>query len=289
MRAILLAAATLAAFASPASAQSAITLDARAGAPVVEARINDRPVRLEVDLRMPDALALSNEAAQRLGVRRVPLVAVRIGIEGSDATIRGRVARPRLVFDGGASRAFAAIFPAPVTTRADGVIGPGALPYDVITVTLGDEPEGARDIVFQLDDADAWEARMPVGGETLRVQFHVGDDATVFNRSATRAFDASGAIVSVGDVAETPLVLGLRTMMQPVETELSVAGLTLRPARARTNSPLLGATEPDAIVIAAQSGDPPPPSVNVGRAALSACAWLRVDRRARTLTLRCAG
>lgn len=288
MRLGLIAAALALAWGGPSWAQSSITLDAQSANPIIEATINDRPVRLEVDLRIGDVVALSNAVAQRLRVRRVPFVGIRVGIEGSDATIGGRIARPRIEFGGEDSQSFAGIFPAPVTTRADGVIGPGALPYDVITVLLGAEQPGARDIVFQLEDPDQWRGHANVGGRTIEVLFNTGAQETVFNRPATRQFDGDGAIPAHGDLAEVHLILGLRTLMQPVTTSLTVEGLSLPTAMARTNAPLLGADDEADIVVTANASDPPPPMVALGRAALAHCASIRVDRRARTLTLRCA-
>jgi hypothetical protein len=172
---------------------------------------------------------------------------------------------------------------------AEGLIGPGAMPYDVITITLGAEPAQVREIRFTLEDADIWRASAQVGGETLLVMFDVTNPASVFNRPAARLFDRAGAIPAAGELAETPMVLGLTTMMQPVTTELTVEGLTLAPAFARTNAPLLGALEEDAIVAAGET-DAPPPSLVVGRAALerAGCVSISVDRRTRQLTLRCA-
>ncbi|HYD89612.1 MAG TPA: hypothetical protein VEA80_19180 [Vitreimonas sp.] len=273
--------------AAPAAAQTAITLRAEP-APIVDAEINGRAVRLEVDLRFPSGLALSAAAARRLRVRQLPLMQIGVGIEGSDATLRGRIARPRILFEGRAARAFAGVFGAPVTTRADGVIGPGALPYDIITIVLNPEPPGARDIVLPLEDADDWTVRTQIGGQQFQVNFNVANSASVFNRTASRALDATGDIPAAGAVAEMPLILGLRTMMQPVETELSVFGLPVRPAYARTNAPLLGATEDDAIVVRGEAEDAPPPILVLGRSALSRCASISVDRRSRRMTLRCA-
>lgn len=274
--------------ATGAAAQTTITLDARQGAPVVEAEINRRPVRLEIDPRLPDMLAMSTPAAERLGVRRLPLASAVVRIEGGGA-MRGRIARPRISFGGRASRAFAGVFPVPVSATAEGAIGPGALPYDVITITFGPEPGAARDIRFRLEDADLWRARAQAGGGALEIMFDVANDASVFNRPASRLFDHSLAIVAAGEVAERPLILGLSTMLQPVTTELRVEGLALAPAFARTNAPLLGALEEDAIVVEAE-GDDSPPGLVVGRAALlrAGCASISVDRRTRTLTLHCA-
>lgn len=287
MRLGLIAAGLALAWSGAAWAQSSITLDARAGNPIVEATINDRPVRFEVDLRLGDHLAVSNAAAERLRLRRVPFVGIRIGVDGSEATIGGRIARPRIEFGGEASRAFAGIFPAPVTSRADGVIGPGVLPHNVITVLLGAEQPDARDIVFRLEDADQWRSAAMVGGHEVAILLNTGVQETVFNRPATRQFDVDGAIPANGELANVNLIIGLYTLMQPVTTSLSVEGLALGPAMARTNAPLMGADE-DAEIIVTGNADPPPPSIALGRAALSRCAYVRVDRRARTMTLRCA-
>jgi hypothetical protein len=138
-----------------------------------------------------------------------------------------------------------------------------------------------------LEDADAWSPNVDVGGERVGLLFALGGRASVFNRTAARRFDHTGAIVSSGEVAPVPLVLGLSTLMQPVETNLTVDGLSLGPAYARTNAPLLGATEEDAVVVRAEAEEPAP-SIMLGRAALAACSFIRVDRRARRMTLRCA-
>jgi hypothetical protein len=279
--------------AMPAAAQTSITLNADP-VPIINAEINGRPVRLEVDTRFPRGIALSTAAAERLRVRRVPFLAIAIGIEGSDATMRGRLARPRVTFPGGAeldtesTRAFAGIFPAPVSTRADGVIGPGALPYDVVTITLGPDQPDARDITFQIgEDDELWAPQVEVGGQSLRVLFAMSERASIINRPATRVFDGAGSITSVGEVVPMPFMLGLNTLMQPVETSLAMQGLPLAPAYARTNAPLLGAVEEDAFVVSAEDRNWPP-SLIVGRAALSRCSSISVDRRARQMTLRCA-
>lgn len=288
LRQMFVAALVLAGGAQSALAQpTSITIPADP-VPIVSAEINGRPVRFEVDLRFPSGIALSTAAAERLRVRRVPFVAIGVGIEGSGSTLRGRIARPRVVFGEEDARAFTGIFPAPVTSRADGVIGPGALPYDIVTVTLGPELENMRDIEFTLADADNWVGETQIGGQTLRVSFDLAHSDTVFNRAAARAFDASGGIVSNGELAERYLILGLRTLMQPVTTELNVVGLPLAPTFARTNSPLLGADEEDAVVVQGEAEGATPPGVMLGRAALARCSSISVNRETRRMTLRCA-
>lgn len=273
--------------AAPAVAQTSITLDASPAA-IVDATINGRPARLEVDPRMPDMLALSTPAAERLGVRRLPMAQVQVGIEGG-GTMRGRLARPNIAFGQRRVRNMAGIFPVPVSTRADGVIGPGSLPYDIVTIRIAPDAGTMRDIVFALEDADVWVAQETIGGQSLRLMFDVSNDASIFNRPAVRMFDRASAIPAAGELAERPVILGLSTLMQPVTTELTVRGLGLGPTYARTVSPLLGALEEDAIIAEGEASETPP-TLTLGRTALlqAGCSSISVNRRAKQLTLRCA-
>lgn len=273
--------------AAPAAAQTSITLDA-APVAIIEAQINGRRVQLEVDPRMPDMLALSTSAAERLGVHRLPLAVIEVGIDGG-GSMRGRIARPNIRFGQRSARNFAGVFRAPVSTRADGVIGPGSLPYDVITIRLGADAPSHRDIVMPLEDADIWTTDAEVGGQSLRLTFDVANEASILNRAAARLFDSRGVIPVAGDLAERPLILGLSTNMQAVTTELTVHGLSLGPTFARTIAPLLGALEADAIVAEGEASDSRP-ALALGRAALTqaGCSSISVNRRTRQLTLRCA-
>lgn len=273
--------------ASPAAmAQTTITLDASQGPPIVSAEINDRPVRFEVDLRLPDVLVLNPAAADLLRVQRVPFVAGRVSLD--DASIRGRIARPRIEFgEAGAGRALTGVFNVPATDRADGVIGPGVLPHRVIRVLLGGTGAG-RTITLPLENADVWETNVTLAGINVEAVFDVLSSRSTFNRSASAELDQIGAIVADGEHADTPMLLGLRALTQPVRTDLTVHGLPLSPAVARTRSPLEGALDQNTIVVTAGE-EPTPPRLWIGRSALANCSSISVDRRARTLTLECAG
>lgn len=229
-------------------------------------------------------------AADRLGVRRIPLLNVGVGVDGGSVRLRGRLARPRLVFGNGEdTRTLTGIFGVPASTRADGAIGPGVLPYDIITIRLGPEPANARNVVFALENDDIWAGKSNVGGHELRLVFDLVHSASVFNRPASRLFDASGGIVSSGELVSGQVILGLTTLMQPVQTEFRVEGLALGTTLARTNAPLLGADDAETVVVQAEGEDQPPPGLTLGREALAQCGSITVDRRAKTMTLRCAG
>jgi len=271
-------------FASPAIAQTSITLRA-APVAIVEAQINNRPVRLEVDPRLPDVLVLNPAAAQRLRVQRVPFVGARVSLD--ESYIRGRIARPRIEFGAaGASRATTGIFNVPATDRADGVIGPGVLPHDIIRLELGGGGTG-RTVQFPLANADIWEVGAELGGLNLQVVFDLNNDHSTFNRSASAHLDQSGAIVAQGEVRQIPMLLGLRAQAQPVQTTLSFQAFPLGSAVARTRAPLEGALDEETLVVTAE-GEETPPRVWIGRATLATCSSITVNRRTRMLTLECA-
>lgn len=280
---ILLLLATLC-FATPALAQTSITLHADPVA-IVDAQINGRPVRLEVDPRLPDVLVLNPAAAQRLRVQRVPLVGARVSLD--DSYIRGRIARPRIEFGAaGASRATTGIFNVPATDRADGVIGPGVLPHDVIRIELSSGGSG-RTIQFPLADADVWQIEAELGGLNLQAVFDLNNTRSTFNRSASQRLDQSGAIVAEGELSEIAMLLGLRAQAQPVRTSLTLQGLPLNPAVARTRAPLAGALDDETLVVMAE-GEETRPRMWIGRGALASCSAISVDRRTRVLTAECA-
>jgi len=283
MRLLIIAVALLLMPIATAAAQSQITLDG-AQNPIVDAQINGRPVRLEVDLRLPDILVLNPEAAERLRVRRAPFVAARVSLD--EAYIRGRVARPRIEFgDAGASRAITGIFNVPATDRADGVIGPGVLPHDIIRIELGGA--SGRTVRFPLANADVWDFEVQLAELSVDAVLDLTTQRSTFNRTASSQLDERGAIVANGEHTETSLLLGLRAMTQPVESNLQVQGLSLNPAQARTRAPLMGALDDDTIFVVAE-GEAPRPRLWIGRGAFANCASVTVDRRSRTLTLECA-
>lgn len=270
--------------ATPALAQTSITLRA-APAPIVEAQINGQPVRLEVDPRLPDVLVLNPAAAERLHVRRVPFVAARVSLD--ESYIRGRIARPRIEFGAArASRATTGIFNVPATDRADGVIGPGVLPHDIVRIELGGGGSG-RTIQFPLANADIWQIETELGGLNLQAVFDLYNARSTFNRSASTHLDQSGAIVAEGELSQIAMLLGLRAQVQPVRTSLALQGLSLNPAVARTRAPLQGALDEETIVVMAE-GEETRPRLWIGRSVLANCSAVTVNRRTRTLTLECA-
>lgn len=271
-----------------AAAQTELTLHADP-VPIITVQINGVSVNLEVDTQSSEGVVMINSAtARRLQLRPAMIGRLRIGVDGSDTMLNGRIARPSITFPNGDEvPAVVGIFGVPVSRRADGVIGADTLPYETVTIVLGEAALAERSIVLPALTTGSWRARSQVGGRDYVLGFHLERDATVFNRRASALLDQAGLLHPQGALVEATAVLGLTTAMQPVRTDLRVEGLALGTTLARVNGPLLGAIEEDALVVRAPDPTPSQPAIFLGREALSRCASITSSRTARTLTLRC--
>ncbi len=267
-----------------------ITLDARAGAPIVDVMINDRPVRLRVDARLPDVAVIDPDAARRLRLRNIPMVTAAVSIDG-DNVLQGRIARPDVRFANGRSRrVLSGLFGVDAGEDADGVIGPGALPYDRVIVLLSDSAGAAAPRVVTLRDADSWSWRDRLGPiPEASITFDFGREETFFSRRAAARLADAGAIIPEGAPARAPYVLGVFVMAQSARAAAPLAshGFSIGRAAAHTDSPLILPEDADAIVVTADAGENDPPLVHFGRETLAGCSTVIVDRAARTLTATC--
>ena len=268
---------------APAQAQQAeITLNADP-VPIIEARINGHRARFEVDLRFGPAVMLNEAPANRMRVFPMGLGNLNVSLDGA-ARLRGRLTNLQLSIDGVPikARPRIGVFETPVSTYAEGRISPSMLPHRRVTIVLGAELEGARDIVVPLV-GDSWRPQVEIGGEPVWLEFDLSQPRSVINGVASRRFDGLGLINEDGPVTEMAFIPGVTMQVRPVRTELTALGLALAPAAIQTAEPLYG---PEVIVVAPPA--PLPPRVTLGRAALSRCASIAIDRDARQLTLRCA-
>lgn len=276
---------------SGAAGADELRLDAATGAPVVEVRINGQPVRLIVDTRMPAIAAIEPEAATRLRLRRLPAVMSAVMELDGERALRGRVARPVVEFANRQSaRVMTALFNAAVVDGADGLIGPGALPYDTIRIVLSDAPAGAATRAIELRQFGHWIWREEVSGEQARISFDLGRDETIVSRRLTRVYVERGLFVPTGDVRRTPFRLGVDMNAQAMipGAGFSVSGFPPGRTLGHTDEALypVGGME-DAIVVFGDRGDREPPSLFLGRSALAGCSELVASRGAARLTLFC--
>jgi hypothetical protein len=194
---------------APANADE-IVLDARAGALIVETRVNAQPVRLIVDTRLPDIALFNPGAAARLGLRRVPLVSAGVGLDG-DLVLKGKITRPESVFANGESRrVLAGLFGVDAAAEADGAIGPGALPYDLVRLRLGASSPTASERRILLDSADSWSWKDRVGATSVNVMFDVARPQTLSARRLTEKAVAAGLFAPRGETRPVVFMLGIQ-------------------------------------------------------------------------------
>jgi len=280
--------AALAAFALVASSTAhADEIVLRADAPIVDVTINGKPARMLVDPMLPDMMVFNPDTPTRLGVRPLPLVAARAVFD--DASVRARIARPRIVFANGKdSRAFAGLFGEKWSDTAgvDGAMGPGVLPYDRVRIVLRD---GAGGTVRpqRLPRAETWSFDAPVAGENVLVTYSLSRAETMINRPLAQLMDGQRLLTPLGDVQRRPFFLGLSTTIQMSRTDARVAGLPMGVVIARTPAPLIGSDDVDVITVTADASKPRRRAVTLGRNALASCYDMVWERAASTLALRC--
>ncbi|MDZ4775814.1 MAG: hypothetical protein SGJ23_03410 [Alphaproteobacteria bacterium] len=277
-------AALAAAFAAGAHADEIVL---RVDSPIVEITVNDKPARMLVDPTLPDMMVFNPDAQARLGVRPVPMVNARAVFD--DASIRARVARPKLVFaNGKSSRAFTGLFGEKWSERGDvdGAMGPGVLPYDRVRIILRDGAGGTTQ-TFRLPKREFWSFPQTIAGEEANVLFSLSRQETMVNRALARSLDEARLLTLMGDVQQRRFFLGLTTTVQMAHANQLVAGRPMGVTIARTDAPLAGSNDVDVVTVTATAEQPQKRAVTLGRNALSDCYEFVWERAAGTLSLRC--
>jgi hypothetical protein len=259
----------------------------RADAPIVDVTINGKPARMLVDPILPDMMALNPDTRSRLGVRPIPAVGARAVFD--DASIRARIARPRMVFANGKdSRAFTGLFGEKWSDMAgvDGAMGPGVLPYDRVRIVLRDGAGGTVR-THRLAKREIWTIETTLEGAPTSVGFNLMRAETMINRPLAQLMDEQRLLTPAGEVQRRPFFLGLSTTIQMSRADGSMLGLPMGQVIARTEAPLVGSDNVDVITVTADAATPRRRVLTLGRDALARCyemVWTRADA---TLALRC--
>jgi hypothetical protein len=288
MRLVASALLALAACVAPAAIADDLVLKVEPAA-LIEVEINKQKIMLEVDPRLPDVLILNPAAARELKIQSIPFTRAAVAVD--NVSVSGRIGRPSIRFaNGEKDRSMALIFDHPITGRAQGSIGPGAVPWDRITLVLADgQPADARISTFTLKDPDYWSFQTVIAeGLESSVVFDVVNPDTIFNRPATAILETASALQPTGELRKTPFVLGLTTNMQPVTIAdgVTLDGRPLKSVQVRTSAPIT--VDGDSTVVVSETRNKErEPNVIVGHESLAGCYSISVDRKAKTLTLAC--
>jgi hypothetical protein len=270
---------------------------------VVPATVNGVPGRIRIDPAVPALPMLATPWANRASLRPGPFAfAFLVGPEQVlGVTAVGRIG----VGDGAAARRRRIGWTQrPYIGTADGVIGPGGLPQQVIRFVLRPSLPGERSLVLPLVDEGGlfggWGgtyALIEVGGAPMRIRFDPHHPRTLATAGAGVRLAAAHDARIGGEVESLEIAFGIA---RPVRTlrlarPLAIGPLTLSTLGVRT------ADFGNAAAIREEGGDPDEIVVTAGRRrnanrdrialgadSLARCSSIVFDKRARQIRLTCA-
>ena len=285
----LLAVVAMCGVARPAKADE-IVLDAANDAPIVHIQVNGQPATMIVDPRLAGLATFSPAATARLHLFRVPMVSAQVVLDGERA-LRGGIARPEIRFENGERRrVMSGLFGAAPAPGVDGVIGPGALPYDVVRIRLREGPAAANAHVIALANAGDWSWSDHIGDAAVHASIDLGQEQSLAARRLTMSAVRDGLFTPRGETARARFLLGIDLQVQAMTPapSLSLHGLPLGPLSGHTNETLYPPEQMDGeIVVTAPGPNRRPPFLFLGRGALAGCSDIVEERVARRLTVHC--
>jgi hypothetical protein len=264
----------------------------------IDATVHQQPARLRIDPGAPSMPVFNPEFATRAAFRSGPF-----GTRAIVGPVRvpGRSAVVRFDLGAGEFKHRVTWFEAPLTSGADGIVGPGGLPAAVIRFDLRPPQGGERSVTLPLADfgASGMGTRLPAGDRTIDVYFTLESRQSL----ATAAAGAALAEMHGGrfdSAAEAmPITLGV---VRPVRhlalaTPLAVGPLALSGMLVRTadfgtagSIPDADAPPPDPDEIVVTGGKKQKPrrlKLEIGSDDLARCASILFDKPAKTVTLSC--
>ncbi|HTU09282.1 MAG TPA: hypothetical protein VMG08_00170 [Allosphingosinicella sp.] len=271
---------------------------------IVAATVNGAPARLRIDPAAP-ALPIFTApfATEQARLRAGPFAfAYLVGpqqVPGRSAVGRiavGEGGRPRKRRIGWAER--------PYLTGAEGVIGPGGLPENVVRFVLRPSLPGERTVALPLEDEGGllggWGgsyALVPLGGETLRVRFNPHEPRTLATAgAAVRLANVHAGTVS-GESAPAHIAFGISRPVRTLRlgTPFAVGPLALSELGVRTAD--FGTADgireeggdPDEVVVTGDRGrNRNRDRLSIGADLLRTCSVIVFDKRRREVRLTCA-
>lgn len=251
--------------------------------------------RMRITPWAPSAPTLNPDYAQRIGLKggwfgfRVLVGPVKVG---------GQTGVTRLAFGQTAFKRRVAWFEKRYDAGADGAIGPGGLPADLIRFDLRSPQPGERTVslpLVQLLFRPTF-ARVDVGGRPITILFDPQHVHTLATAGAGAAIAAAQGGELVGPRGSAEIAFGIQ---RPIRTMRLKSPLMIGPMRIDTLAVRIadggsgGAAIPDAeadpdeIVVTAKGKGDRRDVLIVGRDQLSRCSSILFDKRAKTISLSC--
>jgi hypothetical protein len=264
---------------------------------ILAATVQATPARLRVDPGAPSMPVFNPDFAER--------AAFKSGMFGTVAAIgpihvRGHSAVIRFDLGGGAEFKRRVTWFEARHTDADGTIGPGGLPADVVRFDLRPPRPGEHAVTLALADY-GWSGMgtlVTLGGETIKVRFSLDRDRSLATAGAGAllaseqdgGFDAAPERMVVNLGVERPV--RHMHLARPLQIgAIALTGLLVRTGDFGSAAAIPDANappgDPDEIVVTGQKKQKARLSVEIGRDYLDLCSSILFDKPARKLTLSC--
>lgn len=270
---------------------------------IVPVTVNGVPGRVRIDPAVPALGMLNMDYAARARLRAGPfafgyLVGPR-QVNGLSAVTRigvGDGARPRKRRVGWTER--------PYLADADGVIGPGGLPQQVIRFVLRPSVPGERTVALPMVNEGGllggWGgayALIDVGRQPMRIRFNPHQPLTLATAGAAVRIAAAHDGRLGGDTSEVEIAFGIARPVRTLRlaTPLPIGPLAISELGVRTadfgNASAIREEggDPDEIIVTGERRrDPRRDRLSLGADALARCSSITFDKRARQVRLSCA-
>ncbi len=250
--------------------------------------------RMRINPWAPAAPTLNPDYAARIGLRGGMFgFAVKVG----PVKVGGKTSVTRLQFGPASFRRRVVWFDRRYDAGADGAVGPGGLPVDVVRFELRPAQPGERTIAVPLDQGPFRPAvtKVNVGGRSISVLFDPQHARTLATAGAGAALAAGlgGQFSGAADKAEVAFGIDrpVRTMRLARPLQIGPLSFGSLDVRIGDNGSIAGISDADAdpeeIVVTARGGNRRDTLI-VGRDELARCSSIVFDKPAKQIRLTCS-
>lgn len=273
-----------------------LTLDA-ASDHIIAVEVNGHPLRLKVDPGSSGYLILNPAAARAAGLKG-SLIGSQTSI--GPVVLDGKSNRVRLTVDGSTTRQRVVWVDRDVTTGADGIISPAALPFDNVTLELS--AGSARSATFVLpmryDHGLGLFFPYSAGGDTIIARLSTVQPLSMATASAAAVIAAAQGGSWSAEPRREHIRFAVERPVRPMALSrpVDLSGFAVDRFLVRISDnrgghrlPADAPADPDEIVVAAKAKDKQPRNLHLtlGVDRLGACQSVTYRRASQSLALRC--
>lgn len=262
---------------------------------ILAARVAGVPGKLRLTPWAPAAPTLNPDYAQKVGLKGGWFgFAVKVGT----VKVTGKSGVTKLSFDDLDYKRRVVWFDRRYETGADGAIGPGGIPADVIRFDLRGPQPGERRATLPLVQNlfQPTYARIDVGGRTITVLFDPQHARTLATAGAGAAIAAANGGKLLTGQGRAEIAFGIERPVRTLKLDRPLAVGPMRfdsfSVRIADGGSVSGIpddnADPDEIVVTAGKKRKSRDVLIIGRDQLDSCSSIVFDKRAKTIALTCA-